>query len=317
MKSTIVAFVALAGLASAASAQVFTEFEPNGSKATANAFTLQDGAVIRGDCFGPDTFDYFRVTNTARPLSIYRHRLVLNSGTAGHTTTLRGLSQSDGGAGIGGVIDPNSDITFQSSVVLAGGTTRMNQWYGFGKGESIYYRVAGTDNTNAMYNVTMETQAVEVTDLGNYQPGNIVLSSVNMGHTTDTDFWVYDGNLNAIEGYGNDDTLNPGTSVQSFLRRSYAPGVYYIAISDYNTANNLASPGDDDFRTGNVLDFAGAIANSSIAENLNLGFEIFNDSLPFKDGAFDIWWGKFTVVPAPGTLALLGLGGLLAARRRR
>jgi hypothetical protein len=316
MKSTLFAFVALAGLASAASAQVFTEIEDNGSKANANAFTLQDGAVIRGIASGAD-LDYFRVTNTVRPLAIYRHRLVLNSGIAGHTATLRGLTQSDGGAGVGGTINQNTDIAFQSSFVLPGGTSRMNQWYGFGKGESIYYRVAGTANTTAMYNATLETEAVEVTNLGTYQAGSIVISSVNMGHNTDTDLWVYDANLNALPGYGNDDTLNPSTSLQSFLRRDYAPGVYYVAISDYNTANNLASPGDDDFRTGDVLDFPDALANSSLSENLNLGFEVFHDALPFKDGPFDVWWGTFTVVPAPGAMALLGLGGLVAARRRR
>ncbi|MCC6660445.1 MAG: PEP-CTERM sorting domain-containing protein [Phycisphaerales bacterium] len=316
MKSTIVACVAFAGLASAASAQIFPEVEDNGSKAAANAFVMQDGSVLRGIAAGSD-LDYFRVTNTARPLAIYRHRLILTSDIAGHTATLRGLSQSDGGAGVGGVINQNTDIAFQSSVILPGGTSRMNQWYGFGKGESLFYRVAGTADTTAMYNATLVTDTVEVTNLGNYQPGHITLSSVNMGHNTDTDLWVYDGNLNAIAGYGNDDTTDPNTSVQSFLNRVYAPGTYYIAISDYNTANNLASPGDDDFRTGDVLDFPDIIANSSSAAGVNLGFQIYNDSLPFKDGAFDVWWGRFTVVPAPGSLALLGLGGLLAARRRR
>lgn len=316
MKSTIVACVAFAGLASAASAQIFPEVEDNGSKATANAFVMQDGSVLRGIAAGSD-LDYFRVTNTVRPLAIYRHRLILTSDIAGHTATLRGLSQSDGGAGVGGIINQNTDIAFQSSVVLPGGTTRMNQWYGFGKGESLFYRVAGTADTTAMYNATLVTDTVEVTNLGNYQPGHITLSSVNLGHNTDTDLWVYDGNLNAIAGYGNDDTTDPNTSVQSMLDRVYAPGTYYVAISDYNTANNLASPGDDDFRTGDVLDFPDIIANSSSAAGVNLGFQIYNDSLPFKDGAFDVWWGRFTVVPAPGALALLGLGGLLAARRRR
>lgn len=318
--TTVAAVAAFAGLAASASAQfIFNEVEPNDSKATANAFTLGDGDSVRGTSTSATGagLDYFRITNTARPLAIYRHRLVLNSTTAGHTATLRGLSQTSGPAGLPGTINAGTDVTFQSSFILPGGTARMNQWYGFGKGEQVYYRVAGTANTTAQYTATLETAAVEVTDLGDFNPGSITISSVNMGHTTDTDLWIYDANLNAIDGYGNDDTLNPSTSLQSFLRRDYAPGDYYIAISNYNTANNLASPGYDDFRSGNVMDFPGILANSSSTGNLNLGFEIFNDSLPFKEGAFDVWWGKFTVIPSPGAMSLLALGGLAALRRRR
>lgn len=312
--NTIVAAVAaVAGLVAGASAQVFTEIEDNGSKATANAFTIGDGAVVRGIASGTD-LDYFRLTNTARPLAIYRHRLVLNSGIAGHIGSLRGLTQSNAGAGLPGSINAGTDATFQSSFILPGGTSRMNQWYGFGKGEQVYYRVAGTANTTAMYNAVLETAAVEVTDLGDFNPGSITISSINMGHTTDTDLWIYDANLNALDGYGNDDAM--GTA-QSLLRRNYTPGDYYIAISNFNTANNLASPADDDFRSGNVMDFANVLANSSDVGQLSLGFEIFNDTVPFKEGAFDVWWGKFTVIPSPGTMALLAFGGLAAVRRRR
>lgn len=34
-------------------------------------------------------------------------------------------------------------------------------------------------------------------------------------------------------------------------------------------------------------------------------------------GEYDVYWDNFTYVPAPGSLALLGLGSLAAARRRR
>ena len=46
--------------------------------------------------------------------------------------------------------------------------------------------------------------------------------------------------------------------------------MYHLAISDFNLANNLGSPPDDDFRTGIVTDFPGVIVNSSAAVGLDL-----------------------------------------------
>jgi hypothetical protein len=87
----------------------------------------------------------------------------------------------------------------------------------------------------------------------------------------------------------------------------------------------MASPSDDDFRTGAMLDFNGAIVNSSTTANLNMAFTISDgvNSLGVantKLGAYDVNWFTFNVVPEPGTYISLG-GGLallaLARRRRR
>jgi hypothetical protein len=332
MKTTGVAgLLAVAGLAASVSARpIFPEVEPNDNKGQANAFTLGDGDGVTGTTTGSSTTtpgiasaDYFRLRNTPRPLGIYRHRLILTSPTVGHTASIRGLTQSDLGAGIGGSVNAGTDATLQTSLALTGGA-RMNQWYGFGKAEELYYRVTGTSATTANYVATLETEPVIPTEIGVFPEGTIRITSVNQGHTTDTDLWIYDANFNAIAGYGNDDTpAGPGgvppSSLQSTLVRNYTPGVYYIAISNFNVANNLPSPGDDNFRTGSVVDFPDLILNSSTTSQLQLAFFIGpgGDTIPFKDGPFDIWWGKFTVIPAPGALALLGLGGLVAARRRR
>lgn len=316
----------VASLAGTAAARpIFDEVEPNNSKAAANAFTLMDGDSLRGTTTGASTaaglssLDYFLITNTARPLGIYRHRLVLTTtGTAGHTGSIRGLTQSDGGVGVGGMINAGTDATAQSS---SASTTpaRFNQWYGFGKQEQLYYRVAGTSSTTGQYLATLETEQVVPTNIGIFPAGPLKITTVGQGHSTDTDFWIYDENLNAIDGYGNDDTIGPPSSLQSTLTRNYAPGVYYIAISNFNIANNKASPGDDNFRSGTVLDFPDIILNSSTTGNLQLDFAITagGDTIPFKQSAYDIWWGTFTVIPAPGAVVLLGLGGLIASRRRR
>ena len=74
-----------------------------------------------------------------------------------------------------------------------------------------------------------------------------------------------------------------------------------------------------------MLDFAGAMANSSTTTFASIPFRLTSasgntDFTAVKANAFDIYWATFTVVPEPGTVALslVGAAGLaLAARRRR
>jgi hypothetical protein len=320
-------------------AAVYPEAESNDSKAAANVIAgLVAGDQIQGNSTSSSGvgLDYFRASTAAAPLAIYRHRLVLTSATTGHTATIRGLNQT------GALVDTMPGLPWDGVVGTAGTTDsaaqtasstttppRFVQWYGFGKSEQIYYRVTGTGTTVVDYFATLETTTVTPTDIGSYAPGSIQLTTLGQGHTTDTDMWVYDGNLNAMTGYGNDDEApnavsgGPGTgsTLQSFFARDYAPGVYYLAISNFNLANNQASPSDDDFRTGTLLDFPDAVTNSSTSANLNLTFRITDSAgttlqVPnTKVGAFDINWFKFTVTPEPSSLALLGLAGLLIRRR--
>lgn len=323
----------------AAYAAVYPETESNDSKAAANVIAgMVAGDQIQGNSTSSSGagLDYFRVSTAAAPLAIYRHRLVLTSATAGHSSTIRGLSQ------VGAPVDTSPGIPWDGVVGTPGTTDataqtasttttppRFVQWYGFGKSEEIYYRVTGSTSTSADYFSTLETTTVTATDIGSYAPGVIELTTFGQGHSTDTDMWVYDGNFNAIAGYGNDDEApnaisggpGTGTTLQSFFARNYAPGVYYLAISNFNLSNNQPSPSDDDFRTGTLLDFPNAVLNSSTSANLNLTFSIKDSTgtsvqvANTKAGAFDINWFKFTVTPEPSSLALLGLAGLLIRRR--
>ncbi len=88
----------------------------------------------------------------------------------------------------------------------------------------------------------------------------------------------------------------------SLLTRTLAPGVYYLAITNWNFANNLASPQDDDYRDGNVLDFANAAANSRVDSAINCSFAItdFLGTHPVsatKANPYDVIWFTFTVSP--------------------
>jgi hypothetical protein len=138
--------------------------------------------------------------------------------------------------------------------------------------------------------------------------------------------WVYDAGFNAIPTFGNDDESiaggGSGATTQSILTRTYAPGTYYLALTNFNLANNQGSPVDDDFRTGAVLDNPGFVANSSATANLNMAFTITDGSnsnavANTKAGAYDINWFTFTVVPEPSAMMLCLVGLSFLARRRK
>ena len=316
--------VLLAGLVAAAPALAvnFPEVEPNDAKATATpANCLNPGDTVSGTSTASTGagIDTFLLTTCGQPLGIYRHEMTITSSIVGHTGTIRGLTQS-----AGGVINAGTNTAVQTS---SSTTTppRFNAWYGFGKSEQLYYQVTGAAATTAPYTSTLTSTPVSATYLGIFQPGNITIQTLGQT-TTDTDFWVYDSNLNAIPGYGNDDESiaggGGGTTLQGLLTRSYSNGsLYYLALTNFNLANNLASPPDEDFQLGSVLDFPNAVANSSTTTGLNLNFRVTDSAgstnfVSTKTAPFQIQWFAFSV-PEPSTIALLGLGLLATLKRRR
>jgi hypothetical protein len=314
----------LAALGGSAAFAQFVEVEPNDTKATANdAGVISPGPAITGTTTGSSltvpgigSADNFLVTVVGAPLGIYRHRLIITTtGTAGHSGSIRGLSQSAGVPTLG------TDVAVQASST-ATTPPRFNQWYGFGKGEQFVYRVTGVAATTEPYLVTMETEPVTPFDLGIFLPGSIHFTTRGQGHTTDTDFWIYDAGLNAIPGFGNDDTTL-ATGVQGDLIRTFAPGRYYIALTNYNLANDQGSPPDDRWRHGIVTDFPDIVVNSSSVTGHNLAMSVTHPGgtvswANTKAGPYDINWATFYVVPEPGTMLALGAGiAALALRRRR
>jgi hypothetical protein len=288
----------------------FSEVEPNDNKSQATLVAgIASGGTISGVSTGSSGsgLDYFRVKTSTLPRGIYRHRLIIStSGPTGHTGTIRGLSQNFGN------IIAGTDVIVQTSTAS---TTppRFNQWYGFGRQEEIYYRVVGTSSTTEPYTCTLETTGIMPFLLGDFSPGTITISTLEQGHMTDTDLWVYDADLDPIATYGNDDESvaggGTGLTTQSLLTRTYAQGIYYLALTNFNFANHLASPPDDDFRNGNVLDFPDAAANSSTAADVDISFAITDaagtHTFPAsKTGPYDTAWFKFTVgLPPPDYLA--------------
>lgn len=282
----------------------FFDVEPNDNKPTATpANCMSAGQFVQGTSTGTTTTgtgaltsaDYYRVKTCSLPLNIYRHRLELTTdGPAGHIATIRGLTQT------GGVINAGTDAVAQTAPAAATGDlpARTVQWYGFGKQEEIYYRVTGTATTTGTYASTLSTTTVApVVATQSFAPGNITIQRI-AGSTTDGDFWVYDSDFNAIPCYGMDDP-EPGT-----LTANYAAGTYYIAISNYNFANDQPSCPPNTFLTGIVTDFPNAIVNGTTTTNVNVGLTITDgvttENVPMtKTGVFEVKFVRFTV-GAPG-----------------
>ncbi|MBK9188603.1 MAG: hypothetical protein IPM33_06550 [Phycisphaerales bacterium] len=330
-------FAALAGTAIASVAQAqFTETESNDTRAAANAvFGIVPGGTITGSSTASSGagVDYFRVRMAAEPLGLYRRTLTIQSPTTSSmTASIRGFGQVGVGSGpwpAGGEGTANTtEASLQGSRAIAGAAGRSeNVWYGFGRADELHYRVNGGSTTAGNYVATLSSVAVVPTNIGTYQPGFISMNWQNQGHSTDTDMWVYDSNFNAIRGYGNDDGNAaggaPSNVLQSYLNRQYLPGFYYIAVSNWQTTNSMGSPSDDGFRTGQMAEFPDMIINNSTSTGLNMTFTIADSAgtslqvANTKVNAFDINWFCFEVVPTPGSAMLLGMGGLVALRRRR
>jgi len=318
-RTLLVACGALLVTVGSAVASDFPEFEPNNSKAAATSVAgMNDGDSLTGFTNGSQTLpgdssvDYFRVQNSLRPAGIYRHRLVITTdGNLGHGGHIRGLAQ------FGGVIDP-TDTQVQASST-ATNPSRMNQWYGFGKGETFFYRISGVPNSTRGYAVTLSTDSVTPGAIaGTLSAGPITITSVSQGHSTDTEFWVYDGDFNALVDYGNDEESvaggGTGLTAQSRLTRTYSSGVYYLAVSDFNLANHLASPLDDDFRDGPVLDFPNILVSRTFNSTfpLDVSFTISDTAgnshpvIAAKPGPYEVVWFMFTVSSGGGGCACRG-----------
>lgn len=323
--------------------QVIPEIEPNDTRATAtSAFILTPGAAsLTGNSISATTtgLDYFRVFMPTQTLGIYRNRLVITSSIAGHTGTIREFNQTAappdtlGGIPWDGVIGTTG--TTETAIQTSSTTTtpaRFNQWYSFGRATSFIYRVTGAAATTADYSAAWEQTAVTALDLGAFAPGQIAMNWNGQGHTTDTDMAVYDANFNEIPGYNNDDSsfaLSGApiatTSLQSWLSRSYAPGTYYIALSNFQLVTASPSPSDDNFRTGNLFENNDLILNSSTTTGLNMAFTISDVNgtvvVPAgsatKTGAYDVLWYSFTVVPEPSSIGIFLMALPLLLRRRR
>ena len=142
----VVSAAALGGLGT-----IFVEIEPNDDKAQANEVELFGSANVTeltgtGNLSGPDR-DYFLLSTppstTGQP-QLRRYRLTTDYISQPERSFLRGLAQTTAGIQLG------SDAPVQSSKFE--GLTEL-AWYGFGKGEKLYFDVGDLDFFRFQYEV--------------------------------------------------------------------------------------------------------------------------------------------------------------------
>ena len=270
------------------------ETEPNDTKAQANPIALPatntPGVITGNSISGAGTgLDFFRVTTAPQAApGFYRHRLIAQSTTPGHVLHIRGLNQT---AGVPGTIDTQIQASIATST-----PPRFIQWYTSQAGGELFVRVNGVAATTANYSLDYEVQAVTEVAGPIINEGARTITTVGQSNPqVDTEVWIYDSNRAAIVDWGNDDEFGTA-SLGSRLTRTYTPGAHHLAITDFNFANNLGSPPDDDFRTGAVVDFPGVLVNSTTLVGLDLDSTI--DGIPqpaTKTGIFDVVFVSFTV----------------------
>jgi hypothetical protein len=272
------------------------EVEPNDSKALATpadrggpglkAFPVPfDTDTLIGSSTGeatdgsPNSVDYFVLKSGDEPDNLYCYYLQ-EAAASEARFSLQGLGQ------FGGDIIPFTDVSVQGPVV----TPIKTIWYGVGKQERLYLRVAGRSSGTPLYALQYrcEPYTPGLPPPGNpdtWPAGSITVRAILPNF--DLDLWVYDENFNAIPGFGHDEPDATG------LTRNFAAGTYYVAVTDGNLMNNLPSPPTDANRNKPVLDFPNIVASSSAVspiENIRLevsgggvqGFYLGNKTHPWQ-----------------------------------
>lgn len=293
---------ALALIAGTAHAQTINEVEPNNTRAKADIIEQAPatglsivGTTTGSSGTGSTSPDFFFLYPAPAPAAIYRHRLTLTSTTPGHIMNLRGRTQAMGSPA-------TADVVLQLASG-SGSSPRIAQWYGFGRRGGIFVGVFGSSSTTAAYTITHERTTIVPIDLGSFGQGPINITTVAQGHSTDTELFLFDANLQPIPGASNDQPLSPLVA-QAALTRSLPAGTYFLAVSDANTAWQFGAPPDDADRVNFLTEFLDTFVCGSASTNRNLTFSISDAAgntqqvNVTKTEPFEVRWFTFQTIPA-------------------
>lgn len=135
----------------------------------------------------------------------------------------------------------------------------------------------------------------------------ILLNTYVDGGANTVDRWSLQARFNLTTGLVDDDTTaaagSPGTTPRPIIRDQWVPFSATIDLS----ANTLS------WSYNNQVVWSGSWTRGTAgANNAIAAVDLFNLS-----STGDVYYDNISLVPAPGAMGLLAMGGLLAARRRR
>lgn len=283
---TVLAMVAVAGLAAAASADFNTGIQ-------AGPFN-SDGPV------GDATNGVYTFTYTGSSAATYNSIRIRGTATSGGVGSfLSELRWQFNGAISSGAVASGTTWTGGFAV----DNTQSFSSFSMTNGTSYSFRLwesfndAGLDATwsNLQFDFGGPPPAPSAIHVGTYTAGAFDINTFTSNY--DTEIGLYDATGALIAN--NDDAAS---TLQSQLTPSLANGTYYLAVAGFNSSFGSS---------GWSVSGGGASGNMNAFIN---GYQIVGDHTSVGG---EVAWYSFTVVPTPGTLALVGLGGLAAVRRRR
>jgi len=242
------------------------------------------------------------------------------------------------GASMASTIDYDQNVT--SNVIFGSGNA--NGGFTTSRGDGLEIGIRGKlrfDSNNSPQNIYNSNGDGSYTfNAGNpptgfgFDPNNPTTPVWNFDWSINTDFDGSSGKTLSDYTYqlGMDADAGAGTNFMTFdliTPGSFAP-YFDHAFGDSSTGANAGT-------TGTAVNYGGLYASSSMAQN-SWNYEFFNDASPLSsfdptvNGEYEIYIAVFegmtevgrssitiSVVPAPGAFACLGMGGLVAMRRRR
>lgn len=211
---------------------------------------------------------------------------------AGATTT-RTLAGT--GSGYTGAVSYSSVIYLSSPIDPAG----LWNYRFFNSADDGPAGMADAELANSLLEFNFNVVAPNCVNLGAIAPGTFNINTEGTTGVSDTEIALFrsDGFL-----IGQDDDSGTG-NLSSFNAGALADGTYYVAVGAFNSF------------FGNAFS-ASSGSNLTGAYNVNVTNGMSTLGTGGTLAAGEIQWYCFTV-PTPGSVALFGLAGLVAARRRR
>lgn len=288
------------------------------------------GEVISGTVTGTSTdIDYYHVvTATNAVKNIYLHNLAVTA-APGVSITTRGRQWNGPSAAPGGATVALADVQMLSG--RANGDSI--KWYGFGNNDGQYLRVAKSTSGAGTYSLTHTITTVTVQNTASTTVGTHSLATRYLG---DGEIFLYDSNFNLVGQNDNQTSYSASGNTAEIKFANLALGTYFVAVGNGNTSSSnpgVTTAGSAFLEAsiaagstwGGIQDDANTLARpSNVSQSVSAGgtdFSLYIDGVRVSQTTTvqgqEVAWYQINVVPTPGTLALVGMGGLIVGRRRR